>query len=140
MQTYNRLKSEAETAEKSALGSLNPFAKGKAEKARKAAQDYYYDHTPGIEMFKTVEKYLKGVLQKRFDPKQVNAQAKKWTAERETCKQELGGINSECAVFKREVASAEAMKRYAIKLMFPEDAQERQSQQKQKSKTKGNEL
>jgi hypothetical protein len=139
-QTYNRLRAEAEAAEKAAVGSLNPFAKGKAEKARKAAQDYYYDFTPQIEMYRSAEKYLKDVLQKRFDPKQVAAQAKKWAAERETCKQELGGINSECAVFKRDIASAEAMKRFAVKLMLPDEAQERQVQQKQKSKSKGIEL
>jgi hypothetical protein len=78
-------------------------------------------------MFKSAEKYLKDVLQARFDPKQVNAQSKKWAAESETCKQELGGINSECAVFKREVTSAEAMKRYAVKLMFPEEPQRKKS-------------
>jgi hypothetical protein len=132
MQTYNRLKSEAETAEKSTVGSLNPFAKGKAENARKAAQDYYYDHTPQIEMYKAAEKYLKAALQKHYDPKQIAAQAQKWAAERETCKQELGGINTECAVYKREVESAEDIKRFAVKLLLSDEPQERQYQ-KQKS-------
>jgi hypothetical protein len=135
--TYDRLHSEAEAAEKSAVGSLNPFAKGKAEKARKAAQDYYYDNTPQIEMFRSAEKYLKDVLQKRFDPKQVAAQAKKWSAERETCKQELGGINSECATYKHEVESAEDIKRFAVKLLLPDDEPQ---QQKQKIKSRGIEI
>jgi ATP-dependent exoDNAse (exonuclease V) alpha subunit len=128
MQTYDRLHVEAEAAEKSTVGSLNPFAKGKAKKARKAAQDYYYDNTPQIEMYKSAEKYLKGVLQKRYDPKQIMAQAKKWAAERETCKQELGGINTECAIYKREVESAEDIKRFAVKLLLPDEPQEHQHQ------------
>ncbi|GHV32080.1 hypothetical protein FACS18949_02000 [Clostridia bacterium] len=133
MQMYNRLKSEAEAAEK----ETGFFSKGKAEKARKAVQDFYYDHTAEIETYKSSEKYLKDVLQKRYDPKQISAQAKKWSGERDTCKRELGGINAEFNVYKREVESAEEIKRFAVKLMFPDVAQERQ---KQKSKSKGIEI
>jgi hypothetical protein len=131
MQMYNRLKSEAETAEK----STGLFAKSKAEKARKAVQDFYYDHTAEIETYKAAEKYLKDVLQKRFEPKQIAAQAKKWAAERDTCKRELGGINTEYNVYKNEVKSAEEIKRFAVKQMFPDVQQERQPHQKEKSKT-----
>jgi uncharacterized lipoprotein YehR (DUF1307 family) len=53
-------------------------------------------------------------------------------AERETRKQELGGINSECAVCKNEVGSAEAIKRFAVKLMLPDEPQ--LTQQKTKSR------
>ncbi|GHU94833.1 hypothetical protein FACS1894208_06590 [Clostridia bacterium] len=130
---YDKIHATAEAAEK----STGLFAKSKAEKARKAAQDFYYDHTPEIETYKAAEKYLKDVLQKRFDPKQIAAQAKKWSGERETCKQELGGINAEYNVYKREVESAEEIKRFAVKLMFPDDAPQ---QQKQKSKSKGIEI
>ncbi|GHV10560.1 hypothetical protein FACS1894219_00220 [Clostridia bacterium] len=133
--TYDKIHAEAEAAEK----STGLFAKSKAEKARKAAQDFYYDHTPEIELYKSAEKYLRDVLQKRFDPKQIAAQAKKWAAERETCKQELGGINTEYNTYKREVESAEDIKRFAVKMMFPDVAQERQ-QQKEKTKSKGIEL
>jgi hypothetical protein len=59
-----------------------------------------------------------------------------WTDERETYKQELGGINSEYAVLKREVESAEAIKRFAVKLMLPDEPQNA----RQKSKTLGVEL
>jgi hypothetical protein len=128
---YDKIHAAAEAAER----ETGFFAKSKAEKARKAAQDFYYDHTPEIETYRAAEKYLRDVLQKRFDPKQIAAQAKKWAAERDTCKRELGAINTEYNVYKNEVKSAEDIKRFAVKMMFPDEPQERQ-QQKQKTKSK----
>ena len=118
--TYDKIRAEAEAAEK----ETGFFAKGKAEKARKAVQDFYYDHTAEIETCKAAEKYLKDVLQKRYDPKQISAQAKKWSGERDACKPELGGINTEYNVYKREVESAEEIKRFAVKLLLPEEPKE----------------
>jgi hypothetical protein len=131
--TYDKIRAEAEAAEK----ETGFFAKGKAEKARKAVQDFYYDHTAEIETYKAAEKYLKDVLQKRYDPKQISAQAKKWSGERDTCKRELGGINTEYNVYKREVESAEDIKRFAVKLLLPDEPKERQQQ---KTKSKGIEI
>jgi ATP-dependent exoDNAse (exonuclease V) alpha subunit len=117
---YEKLRDESKAVEKS--GGL--FAKSKADKARVAAQDFYESHRAELGQFEAAEKYLKGVLQSRYDPKQIAAQAKKWAAERETCKQELGGINTECAVYKREVESSEAIKRFTVKLMLPDELTE----------------
>jgi hypothetical protein len=114
---YDALYAEWKAAEKS--GGL--FAKSKVEKAHAAAQDFYESHRAELGQFEAAKKYLKGVLQTRYDPKQIAAQAKKWSAERETCKQELGGINSECAACKSDVESAEAIKRFAVKLMLPDE-------------------
>jgi hypothetical protein len=125
---YDALRTEWKAAEKS--GGL--FAKSKAEKAHAAARDFYETHRSELGQFENAEKYLKGVFQSRYDPKQIAAQSKKWNAERETCKQELCGINSECAVCKNEVESAEAIKRFAVKLMLPDEPQ--LIQQKTKSR------
>jgi hypothetical protein len=127
---YDKIKTEAEAAEK----STGLFAKSKAEKARKAAQDFYYDRTTEIETYKAAEKYLKDVLQKRYDPKLIFAQAKKWSAERKTCKQELGGINTEYGIYKRDVESAEDIKRFAVKLLLPDEPQERQTRERSKAR------
>jgi hypothetical protein len=132
---YDKIHAAAEAAER----ETGFFAKSKAEKARKAAQNFYYDHTPEIETYRAAEKYLKDVLQKRFDPKQIAAQAKKWVAERDTCKRELARINTEYNVYKREVKSAEDIKRFAVKLLLPDEPQERQYQ-KEKTKSKGIEI
>jgi hypothetical protein len=70
-------------------------------------------------------------LQSRYDPKKLPP-IKMWMDERETCRQELGGINSEYATLKREVESAEAIKRFAVKLMLPDEPQ--LTQQKTKSR------
>jgi hypothetical protein len=125
---YDALRTEWKAAEKS--GGL--FAKSKAEKAHAAVRDFYESHRSELWQFEAAEKYLKGVLQSRYDPKQIAAQARRWSAERKTCKQEIGGINSECAVCKSEVESAEAIKRFAVMLMLPDEAKERQ---RQKTKT-----
>jgi hypothetical protein len=130
---YDKIHAAAEAAEK----ETGFFSKGKAEKARKAVQDFYYDHRAEIETYRVAEKYLKDVLQSRFDPKQISAQAKKWSGERDTCKRERGGINTEYNVYKNEVKSAEDIKRFAVKLMLPDDEPQ---QQKQKSKSKGIEI
>ncbi|GHV17881.1 hypothetical protein FACS189425_05140 [Clostridia bacterium] len=58
---------------------------------------------------------------------------------RKSRKRELGGINTEYNVYKREVESAEDIKRFAVKMMFPDAAQERQYQ-KEKTKSKGIEI
>jgi ATP-dependent exoDNAse (exonuclease V) alpha subunit len=62
---YSTLSNAADAAEK----ATGLFAKSKAEKARKEAQDFYRDHGHEIGLFCDAEKYLKGVLQSRFDPK-----------------------------------------------------------------------
>jgi len=45
------------------------FAKRNEEKALKAANEYYADNRSEIYQFENAEKYLKAVLQERFDPK-----------------------------------------------------------------------
>jgi hypothetical protein len=111
------------------------FTKGKAQKALDAANEYCRAHSAELGMYENAEKYLKDVLQKRYDPKQITAQAKKWSGERDTCKRELGGINTEYNVYKREVESAEEIKRLAVKLLLPDEPQERQ-----KTKSRGIEI
>lgn len=98
-----------------------------------AAQDFYEAHRSELTMYAAAEKYLRGVLQKRFDPTKLPP-IKKWSDERETCRQELGGINTEYAILKNDVENAEAIKRFAVELMIPDEPQERQQE---KSKLKG---
>jgi hypothetical protein len=123
---YNALYADYKAIEKT--GGL--FAKSKAQKALNTANEYHESYRSELAQFATAEKYLKDVLQGRYDPKKLPP-IKTWTDECETCRQELGGINSECAVLKREVESAEAIKRFAVKLMLPDEPQ--QAQQKTKT-------
>jgi uncharacterized protein YpuA (DUF1002 family) len=120
MQMYNRLKTEAETAEK----STGLFAKSKAEKARKSAQDFYYDHTAEIEIYKAAEKYLRDTLQGRFDPKQIKAQRRKWEGERGAKIAEQHNLTIDYRKLTDELKEAETLKRFAIKLMLPDEPKE----------------
>jgi hypothetical protein len=123
---YDKLTADVDVAKK----ATGLFAKSKAEKAHAAAQDFYETHSSEITMFRAAEKYFKGVLQKRFDPKQLPP-IKRWQSEREACKQELGGLYSEYRRYKDEVQDAETIKRFAANLMVPDEPRE----QKQKTKT-----
>jgi hypothetical protein len=47
------------------------FAERKAQKALEAANEFYEANRTGLTLFDTAEKYLRGVLQERFDPKKL---------------------------------------------------------------------
>jgi hypothetical protein len=128
---YDRLRAEADAAEK----ATGLFAKSKAEKARKAAQDFRYDHTPEIEMYKAAEKYLRDTLQSRYDPKKIAAQRKKWENEIAAKKAERHNLNIDYHKLTDELKEAETLKRFAIKMMLPDEPQQERSRQRQRVKS-----
>jgi hypothetical protein len=117
---YDRLKSDANAAEK----ATGLFAKSKAEKARKAAQDFYCDHTPEIEQYRTAKKYLRDTLQGRFDPKKIAAQRKKWAGERDAKISEQCNLTIGYRKLTDELKEAETLKQFAVKLMFLDEPRE----------------
>jgi hypothetical protein len=74
---YERLYAKY-TAAKKENGFLS---ERKAQKALDAANAYHEAHRPQIAVYKNADTYLRGVLQKRFDPKNLSAQAAKWEKE-----------------------------------------------------------
>jgi hypothetical protein len=123
---YAALSNAADTAEK----VTGLFAKPKADKARKEAQDFYRDHDHKIGLFRDAEKYLKSVLQSRFDPKKLPP-IKMWQgelAEKQAMKDEL---DREYYKLKDEIKHAETLKRFAADLILSDELQEKQ----QKTKT-----
>ena len=64
---YDKLYSEHTTAKK----ATGFFAERKAQKALEAANDFYEANRAGLTLFETAEKYMSGVLQERFDPKNL---------------------------------------------------------------------
>ena len=58
------------------------FAERKAQKALDGANAYYESNRMEITLFEAAERYLKDVLQERYDPKKLPP-ITKWTAERE---------------------------------------------------------
>ncbi|MDR1703646.1 MAG: MobA/MobL family protein [Clostridiales bacterium] len=64
---YEKLYAEDETARK----ETGLFAKSRAQKALDAANDYYESHRMELTLCNAAEKYLRDVLQERFDPKKL---------------------------------------------------------------------
>jgi len=87
---YDRLYAEYTAARK----EKGFFAERKAQKALDTANDFYEFNRTGLALFDAADKYLRGVLQEKFDPKKLPP-IKAW-------KQELGGKMSEKAVLDRE--------------------------------------
>ena len=90
---YDRLYAEYTAARK----EKGFFAERKAKKALDTANDFYEFNRTGLTLFDAADRYLRGVLQERFDPKKLPPIVA-W-------KQELGGKMSEKAVLDREYAA-----------------------------------
>ncbi|GHV32389.1 hypothetical protein FACS18949_03150 [Clostridia bacterium] len=131
---YNKLLAAAKAAEK----ETGFFAKGKADKARREAQDFYDVHDSEIIIFCAAEKYLKDVLQERYDPKQIAAQMKTWENERKNKEGDRRDRYVECRYLEADVKDAEQIKKFAVKLMFPDEPRE-QTREKQQQKSKSRE-
>jgi len=116
---YDKLYAEYEAISR----GTGMFAKSKAQKALDTANAYYDTHRSEITLYDASEKYLRDVLQKRFD---INKQPpiKTWRMERDICARELGGINTEYDIYKNDVENAEVIKRFAVNLMLPDDEAE----------------
>jgi hypothetical protein len=106
---YASLTDVADAAEK----ATGLFAKSKAEKARKEAQDFYRDHNHEIGMFRDAEKYLKPVLQSRFDPKKLPP-IKMWQGELKEKQAAKGELDREYYKLKDEIKHAETLKQFAV--------------------------
>jgi prefoldin subunit 5 len=94
-----------------ALEKQGFFSKGKAQKAREKSEAYAWKHRNALVDYDAAEKYLRGVLQKRFDPK--NIPSGKWRQERETLAQELGGLTTEYEVLNDEIREVELIRKSA---------------------------
>jgi hypothetical protein len=110
----DRLSTEIKTIEKS--GGL--FAKSKADKARQAAQSYYDSHRAEIDLFRAAERYLKGVLQSRYDPKKLPP-IKTWTDERIAKIAERAALSRRYETLKSETQKVEQLKRSVDTIMAP---------------------
>jgi hypothetical protein len=115
---YATLSNATDVAEK----ATGLFAKSKAEKVRKEVQDFYRDHDHEIGMFRDAEKYLRGVLQSRFDPKKLPP-ITKWHDELKEKQAEKGELDGEYYKLKDEIKHAETLKRFTADLMIPDEPQ-----------------
>jgi hypothetical protein len=124
---YEKLYAEYKTA-KSATGL---FAERKAQKALDTANEYHETHRAEIGMFENAERYLRDVLQARFDTKKLPPIAK-WKEERAAKIAEKTALNSDYYRLREEVKNAEAIRR-TVEQLTRED-------EPRKAKTRSHEI
>jgi hypothetical protein len=120
--TLDKMSAEVKTIEKA--GGF--FAKSKTDKARRSAQSYYETHRAEIDLFRAAERYLKGVLQSRYDPKKLPP-IKAWTDERITLLTERAALNRKYETLKSETLNIEKLKRSVDEIMSPEAPKQERS-------------
>jgi len=85
-------------------------AERKAQKALDDANEYYELFRPQLAMFENAEKYLRDVLQSRFDPKKLPP-VTKWREELTAKTAEREGLYREYRSLKDETAKVEKIRR-----------------------------
>jgi hypothetical protein len=105
------LKRDALYAEHKKLEKQGILSKGKAKKAHETADAFEWKHLNALQDYDTAEKYLRGVLQKRFDPK--NIPITKWKNEREALAMEKGGLNTDYDILKGKIHEVELIRKCA---------------------------
>ena len=103
------------------------FAERKAQKALDAANEYHEDFRPQIAIYNNAEKYLRDVLQGRFDPKKLPP-ITKWREELADKTAESAALYQEYKTLKDETAKVEKIKRSVADILHSDEP--RQARQK----------
>ncbi|MCL2821460.1 MAG: MobA/MobL family protein [Oscillospiraceae bacterium] len=116
---YDRLNSEYKTANR----SKGIFAKRKAQKALDKVNAYYEANRTELILYEAAEKYLKGVLQKRFDPNKLPpiTKWKKELSEKNIARTKLSG---EYNTLRDETKKIERIQRSVKEILRSEEKQE----------------
>ncbi|MDR1891487.1 MAG: MobA/MobL family protein [Oscillospiraceae bacterium] len=109
---YEKLYAEYETAKK----TKGFFSERKAQKALDAARDYYEANRAEITLCDAAERYLRDVLQGRFDAKKLPP-ITKWKDERAAKTAEKSVLYADYRKLKDEVGRVETVKRNAEKIL-----------------------
>jgi hypothetical protein len=124
---YEKLYAEYKTARK----QTGLFAERKTQKALDAAQDYYEANLAAITLYEAAERYLRDVLQGRFDVKRLPPMTK-WKEERAAKTAERKALTADYNLLRDEVKNAEAIKR-SVEQLTREDEPKREPQQRKRS-------
>jgi len=108
------------------------FAERKAQKALNTANGFYDINRAGLMLFDAADKYLRGVLQERFDPKKLPPIAM-WREELSAKTAEREAMYREYQKLKRETQKVEQIRRNVTEIVGNETIQtEREIVQKRK--------
>ena len=113
---YDKLYSEYDAAKK----EKGFFAERKAQKALDAVNEYREDYRPQLAMFDNAEKYLRDVLQERFDPKKL-PQITMWREELTTKNAEVNALYREYVKLKDETTKIEKIKRGVADILHSDE-------------------
>ena len=116
---YDKLYAQYETLKK----EKGFGADRKAQKALNTANSYHEANITEITLYEAAERYLKGVLQERYDPKRLPPVAN-WTAERDTLTAERSGLNRKYSKLKDEVQKAEQIRKSVHSILRQEQRNE----------------
>jgi ATP-dependent exoDNAse (exonuclease V) alpha subunit len=126
---YEKLYSVYETARK----DKGFFAERKAQKALEAANDFYEANRAGITLFKTADKYLRGIMQDRFDPKKLPP-ISKWEKELAAKEVDKARLYQGYVKLKDETKKVEQIQRSVKEILHTE------TQERTRQKSRGMEL
>jgi hypothetical protein len=104
------------------------FAERKAQKALDTANEYRETYHSEIAMYDNAEKYLKDVLQARFDPKKLPP-VSKWKEERAAKIAERQTLNGEYHALKDEIREVETIRKYAEQIQRTIEPKQRTREQ-----------
>ena len=125
-------KRDALYAEYKTLSQQGLFSKGKAQKAFEAAESYEWKHLNALQDYDNAEKYFRGVLQGRFDPKKLPIA--KWREELSAKTAERDSLYREYTSLKDETQKVEQIRR-SVREIIQSESSERKPKQ-----TRGMEL
>ena len=111
-QQYDALYAEYTAARK----ETGLFAERKAQKALNTANSFYEDNRAGLTLFAAADKYLRGVLQERFDPKKLPP-ITMWREELTAKTAEQKAMHREYQVLKSETQKVEQIRRSVAEIM-----------------------
>ena len=107
------------------------FAERKAQKALNAVNSFYEDNRAGLTLFDAADKYLRGVLQDRFDPKKLPP-ITMWRDELTAKTAEQKAMYREYQMLKSETQKVEQIRRSVAEIVRS-DSRERAGTRSQKS-------
>jgi hypothetical protein len=115
---YDGLIADCKAAEKEA----GVFAKSRAQKLRNAVESFHDSHRAELTLYDAAERYLRDVLQGRFDPSRLPPMTK-WKEEREAKTAERDALYAQYDSLKAETQKVEQIKRGIDEILRGETAE-----------------
>jgi predicted nucleic acid-binding Zn-ribbon protein len=118
---------------KAARNEKGLLTERKAKKALEAANDFYEANRAGMTLFDAADKYLRDVLQGRYDPKKLPP-IDMWKRELGSKTDESNALYAEYTALKEETQKVERIKRSVAEILHSEKPEQEQTQVKSRKR------